>query len=57
MSGADFAGSLLSKANMWGANLTGANLDGAILDGVFGNDNIIYPNGNLRSDENSDCGF
>lgn len=42
---------------MWGANLTGANLDGAILDGVFGNDNIIYPNGNLRSDENSDCGF
>ena len=57
LSGADFAGSLLSKANMWGANLTGANLDGAILDGVFGNDNTICPNGKLRSDKNSDCGF
>ena len=42
---------------MWGANLTGANLDGAILDGVFGNDNTICPNGKLRSDKNSDCGF
>lgn len=57
LTGADLAGCSLSNANMWGANLTGANLENANLDGVFGNNNTICPNGQPRSNENSNCGF